>query len=246
MVKNKARQKEMLQLRVDGGWTLQMIGDKWGISRQRVQQIIGSTGDIATRKKKRRPQRIASWKIAEVVNGTKKTNEELMNITGISYYMLNKIKTGYGIRNKVGNGDSAAYRGSVGENKILKKLRNRGLPAVRKQYLDPYDIAVGSIRIDAKRATTTWEPPSSRRFSPVYRFTVGEGIKHREKADFYILLIDVPPKQDYFIIPSRDVPISYQAIVFAWPCFNERKWDEKIHWRGYHNRWDYIVDAYFD
>jgi len=37
----------MSRIRREDGWTLQMLGDKYGVSRQRVQQIIGSTGRLA-------------------------------------------------------------------------------------------------------------------------------------------------------------------------------------------------------
>jgi DNA-directed RNA polymerase specialized sigma subunit len=40
------RKKEMLNLRKKY-WTLQMIGRKYGVSRQRVAQIIGRTGKIS-------------------------------------------------------------------------------------------------------------------------------------------------------------------------------------------------------
>jgi DNA-directed RNA polymerase sigma subunit (sigma70/sigma32) len=39
------RKREMLQLR-DRGWTLQKIATKYGVSRQRVHQIIGATGRV--------------------------------------------------------------------------------------------------------------------------------------------------------------------------------------------------------
>lgn len=36
----KRRTKDILHLRFVEGWTLQAIGDKYGISRQRVDQIV--------------------------------------------------------------------------------------------------------------------------------------------------------------------------------------------------------------
>ena len=42
----KERKKEMLNLRKKY-WTLKMIGNKYGITRQRVAQIIGRTGKIS-------------------------------------------------------------------------------------------------------------------------------------------------------------------------------------------------------
>jgi len=42
----KERKREMLNLRKKY-WTLKMIGNKYGITRQRVAQIIGRTGKIS-------------------------------------------------------------------------------------------------------------------------------------------------------------------------------------------------------
>lgn len=43
---NEKRKAEMIRLR-RRGWTLQLIGKRYGVSRQRVYQIIGSTGTIS-------------------------------------------------------------------------------------------------------------------------------------------------------------------------------------------------------
>ena len=42
----KERKKEMLKLR-EKRWTLRMIGQRYGVTRQRVAQIIGKTGTIS-------------------------------------------------------------------------------------------------------------------------------------------------------------------------------------------------------
>lgn len=44
MEKNETRAAEMKRLRYKEFWTLQMIADRYGISRERVRQIIGNTG----------------------------------------------------------------------------------------------------------------------------------------------------------------------------------------------------------
>jgi DNA-binding CsgD family transcriptional regulator len=44
------RKLEMRRLRYGDGWTLQRIADRYGISRERVRQILGNTGSIASRR----------------------------------------------------------------------------------------------------------------------------------------------------------------------------------------------------
>ena len=41
------RNIEIKRLRNNEYWTLQRIGDKFGISRERVRQIVGNTGELA-------------------------------------------------------------------------------------------------------------------------------------------------------------------------------------------------------
>ena len=41
---NQERRRRMLQLRFVEGWTLQEIGVKFGMTRQRVAQIVGRSG----------------------------------------------------------------------------------------------------------------------------------------------------------------------------------------------------------
>lgn len=40
------RLKEMKRLRFEERWTLQQIGIKFGITRERVRQLIGNTGRL--------------------------------------------------------------------------------------------------------------------------------------------------------------------------------------------------------
>jgi len=46
MEEKKERKKEMDELR-KRYWTLRMIGKRYGISKQRVAQIIGPTGNVS-------------------------------------------------------------------------------------------------------------------------------------------------------------------------------------------------------
>lgn len=43
----KERKKEMLRLRHKKHWSLEMIGKRFGLSKQRIGQIIGPTGSIS-------------------------------------------------------------------------------------------------------------------------------------------------------------------------------------------------------
>lgn len=232
----KKRHDEMLRLRVEDGWTLQAIGDVWDISRERVRQIIGPTTKMARAVKEKA--------LMKTLRGNlDKTNDELAEITGLAVGTLTGYKSKYGLRNKIKKTNTGSYLGAIGEEKVIRQLANLGLPVTRKLFGDPYDIAVGEVRIDVKRATKAQSSPSCRCVSPLYRFNVKLGKKRRGATDFYVFLID-NGDEDYFIVPSKDIPTTLNRAAFAWPCANEKEWNKNINWRKYHNRWGYIADAY--
>lgn len=100
--------EEMIELRRQGV-TLQKIGDRLGISRQRVQQIIGNTRDIKPRKTKtpeeRRAARIkrradAFWSQVKI-----SSPDKCWEWTGIT----NPV-TGYGVYSFCGNHTRSTHR----------------------------------------------------------------------------------------------------------------------------------------
>lgn len=49
--------QELKRLRFEELWSLQMIGYAYGVSRERVRQVIGNTGFYATNKKRENNER---------------------------------------------------------------------------------------------------------------------------------------------------------------------------------------------
>ena len=75
------RDKEIERLRFEEGLTLQEIGDRFDISRERVRQVVGNTGWIANKKR-----------IAYVRSQIGKTNQELVKETGLSINTISRYR----------------------------------------------------------------------------------------------------------------------------------------------------------
>lgn len=216
-----ARLKEMVDLRKNG-YTLQKIGDKFGISRERVRQLIGNSGYMAFDLMHEERDRI-------VEESKDLTTPELRKKLGI----YNIPKRNY--HHPVENGDSGTYRGNVSEVRAAEIIRQHGFIAELMPLGHPFDILVNdSIRVDVKSAYHSLTSPSilRRSASPMWKFKVGKN--RRDLCDFYFCIIT--ETEDVFIIPSKDVPANMQFLAFCYPT--ERP--EIAKWQNYHDAYDLL------
>lgn len=218
-----ARLNEMVDLR-KSGYTLQKIAVKFGISRERVRQLIGNSGYMAF-------DLMHKEREAVVEKSKDLTTPELLKKLGISSGSLPKRNYHHPIENS----DSSTYRGNVAEVRAAEIIRQHGLTAELMPLQHPFDILVnGSIRLDVKSAHKPLTSPSilRRSTSPMWKFKVGKN--SRDKCDFYFCIIT--ETEDVFIIPSKDVPASMQFLVFCYPT--ERP--EIAKWQNYHDAYDLL------
>lgn len=211
--RNSARREEMRRLRFQEQLTIQEIADKYGISRERVRQIIGNTG--AGYKQKRRK--------AFVKSHPEMTNDVIASAIGCSEGTISQYRNGQRHALKGGN----IKRGADVENAVSSILSLNGVANELMPHHHPFDILVGNgKRLEVKSSFKMMKPKSAK--CAYYSFNTGR--KSRiGNCDFFALVI--VPTMDIFIVPSSEV--TYQ-IHIIYPAKTKTKWEQ------YHNRFDLL------
>ena len=202
---DEARQRnlDMIDLRFKKFWTLQKIGDKYGISRQRVAQILGNTG-----------RGYASAQKELLVSGKEElTNNQVAKETGlhprtIQYYRKNK-------RYKIdGDEKTPVVVGRKAEDWAIQLLKSKGFEVEGMPHRHPYDLEVNGWRVDVKYAGRLSPPPSlvGRIVSQHWTFHVGK--TYDDKCDFYFLITE---EEDIFIVPAKAIKTGTESIRFCYP-----------------------------
>ena len=207
---SETRKEDMIKLRYVDGWTLQRIGDKYGVSRQRVRQIIGKTGHIAKRD-------YDILKSDEFLDRTSHlTNDEISRLLNVPYHTVSKFRSK--IRHAVSNGDSGPGKGYKVEEIVSKQLEKNGIDNNLMSFAKEFDILAHDIvRIDVKAAFRPLGLSSSKSYryiNPMWSFQI-KGSKKKRDTDFYICVI--VPDKEFFVIPMDIVPKKQEYIRFCWP-----------------------------
>lgn len=190
----------MLSLRYDHGWTLNEIGILFGVTRERVRQIIGNSGWMAAKYRKREV-RAAPYEV---------TNQQLADELGLTYATVSYLRAG--IPKKAPSG-SLRRIGQKCEERVEEKLESLGYTVEKMAPNAPFDLLVdGEIKIDVKYASTKPNPPSKSALNNTqYQFKV-EG--HGEKdLDFFVFVAE----DDMFVVPHSAVPRQMKYVCFVWP-----------------------------
>lgn len=215
--------KEILSM-LDLGFTLEQVGCKFGVSRQRISQLVGKIESL----RKRKINMLSLYDTANM------TNSELSAlIGGKSSSIVSSYRNGE--RHAVKQ-NCTVFTGHYWEEKVIKKIMDIGLCAAGQEYKSPFDILVNNkIKIDVKAACVRYNPPTTSCTSPAYRFRLRDKIK--DQIDFYVFAI--AESEDYFIVPSTIIPANQTDIIFVWPS----KRPEIGRYQKYHDRWDLIFEA---
>ena len=222
-MRNKSKRNEVMKnLRFGDGIKLQEIANKYGISRERVRQVVGNSYGLA--------RKIRSNKEKEIVLAhPEMTNEQLSKFTGLGIGKISTLRSG--TRHKIDSGGTALL-GRDAENYVSGVLNNKGIKHKLMPYRHRFDILLENGKTADVKSTYVLSTPDSRKHS-VYVFHKQGGIK---QADFYICII--MKTKDVFVIPHQDVPKA-SMIVFPWPPkMNRSKYGK------YHNRFDLLRGEY--
>jgi len=201
------------------GNSLQEIGDKFGVSRERIRQIIGNTKGM---------RKFASDKLLDVFS-VNMTTGQASKISGLSYGHASHV---IGKFRHVPSGNGSCFGGYNGENVVAEKLVRAGFDCVLQSLHENYDILVNNIiKIDVKTAYAARHSLSRAKTqkSPYYTFNIRN---NRDCIDFYILYI--VPTDDIFIVPAKVLPI--RQILVSWPTLRPEL--GKV--QKYRNRFDLL------
>lgn len=185
----------------NSGMTLQQIGDKFNVCRERVRQIIGNTGTSFLRK--RGDEILRKMPESEIHNLSR---QDWIKCGGMKEAWW---KVGAKIHHKL-NGKSLSL-GQNGERYVSKTLAGLGIKNNLAGFRSHFDIALDCGKtIDVK----TCNSPKIRRKSVSKQWSFNVKKKSGKYADFFALVIW--PTKEIFIIPSN-LALKYIHIQFCWP-----------------------------
>ena len=194
-----SRNDEIKRLRENEKWSMDKIGMFFGISKQRVHQIIGSTGNYFV---SYHPEKARNFLSIDA----SKTTDEIKKETG------KKPRWG-GIRHRIDSG--AAGKGHRTEEYVSKILKEKNINNTLTNS-KPIDIVLDNgLFIEVKGRQKNDED--------YYFFALARDLK-KDKADFYILVID---DKECFVIPKDKIPPS-GSVGITWPTPLGK-------WQKYHN-----------
>lgn len=206
------RTTQIKRLRFVENWTLQMIADKYGVSRERVRQILGNTGTGFINEFHRK-----------LVTQYSLTNNRVSEITGLHTSTIMKYRKG--MRHDIEGGTVKA--GMDIEDYVSESLTKMGITNELKSHHHPFDIELlDGTRIDVKSSAPLKNfPKNTYNFHP-------PGKEKGEYADFYVCVTS--DTKDIFVIPFHEIkkgtPIRF--------CFPPKKKGSK--WHKFHNRFDLL------
>lgn len=219
---NKSRAAEMVRLRFEESKTLQEIANVYGISRERVRQIIGNSGSGYKLRRNRK----------KILSHPELTNDELSEYTGISVNVISTHRAMAGQRHTIKDGGHLKS-GTEGEIIVSDKLRELGIEHKLMGHMHKFDIILkNGKRIDVKTADSAIKPPSQHG-GAYYNFRITKFRSGQESyADFFILLIK--PENKFYVIPENEIAKSYLRITQS-PLKKE-----KLKYDKYINRFDLL------
>lgn len=225
----ETRKQDMWKLRFIDGLTLQAIGTKYGISRERVRQIIPDTGRFFRRK----------WTEEYIrLHGNVETYHDLKNVRGVrNVYTRNWGQT----RHRAISGRNQLFA-QYFEEKTNKILTDNGIENKLMPYLCGYDIETSSgIRIDVKASRMDVSKMATQRHNyPCWQLPE---MKSGRDCDFFFCFLPDESEEDgftYFVIPSfefYDLQIGSRIRV-PWPRMSQKP----SKWHKYHKAIDLIKE----
>ena len=199
------RKAEMLRLRFEEKWTLSEIGELFGVTKERVRQIIGNTGG-KDRKRKIKPEILA--RNESILSSTELTNQELSDKFGISKTRIGVIRGK--TRHAIEENCNSKY-GADAENVVASKLTVLGFKTELMPHKHPFDILIENfVRVDVK---STYKQRRKNKTYLYYSFSVRKN--SRQKCDFYVCYIH--PLDKFFVIPALEIPPQRSMITVSYP-----------------------------
>lgn len=208
----KTRSEEMIEMRKS--MTLQEIGDHFGVSRERVRQIVGNTGYEVQKRRISERERF-------ILEHPELTTKQLAESIGCGQNLVSSIRAD--IRHAIEPG--ALAKGTAVEDTVSALLHQHGIANELMPHFHAYDILLSNGKtIDVKSAHSIMNPPSSIGY-PYYHFPV----RKADYCDYFIFV--VVPEEQYYVVPAWDVKPENRITT------GTRKTPK---WRKYLERWDLL------
>lgn len=220
------REEEIRCLRYKEGWPLQKIADAYGLSKERIRQIVGNTGNMANE--------IWRQNFKEVASDPFLTNQELAEMFNVSPSTVSNHREGW----HIAGGKSNLTTNTNYVYRIAQEMERMGLDVELMPLHHGHHILVaGKIKI-AVRVSKGCIPPSQagRLINPVYHFNLRNRIG-KEPIDFYILITWAT--NDVFVVPADAIPDGQGDIGMVWPTARP----EIGKYQKYHNMFSLIFDS---
>lgn len=215
MTKDTKRTTEMKLLRKQGK-SLKEIGDIYGVTRERVRQIIGNTGAV----------------MREIFESTYKANEDKTRheaVLGIKRYKGSMLKAMGQVWHPASGG--VLKLGLDAEKRVSEKLTSLGIRHSLTPTRCSYDISIGDKKIEVKACFKSGFT-SKKQKRPSYRFHVRKGIKG-DYCDYFIFYIE--DTGNFFVVPNSEVN-NVETVYISDPP-SERAWSK---WHDFKNRFDLL------
>jgi hypothetical protein len=209
----KSRKEEMISMRNDG-CTHQEISYKYGISRERVRQIIGNTGRNFLRE----------WTIKntdpEVLKNL--TTEQALALRGTKIVIRELL-------GKISHPCRGGYckSGQDAEHLVSNKLSELGIKNHLMPNKSPFDIDAGGIRVEVKSPIIRSHPKSQ--YSGYYR---ASNLKGGSDTDVFVIVVE----DSFYVIPSIEIGKTANTIRIYYPP-NTRHTSK---WSKFINRFDLL------
>lgn len=219
------RNDKMKWLRFKEDWTLEELAAEYGISRQRVGQIVG-TNDYVNRKARR---------VRKIILATKEsvTDRELAERLDMAVATVARHRRG--IYRVAGPTTTVQYKAHDDRVRWFRtKLKRRGHNVrLYPPNTYPFDMIVDDrirVAISASNKTLNGNPSRYKAVSPMWRFRIPN------ESFGYDYLVCITGTNDVFVIPTNRLP-KRKYMTFCYPTLRESMSKYLI----YHNRYDLLA-----
>lgn len=207
------RNKEIKRLRLEEGKSLQEIAEIYGVSRERIRQIVPDTGNTF----------LSKWTESKVGEYDLSQYHNIHDLPG-SLSVWRKIWGKYRHNAKSGTVEI----GQQFENMASSILYEMGFKNTLMPNHHPFDILLDNgKRIDVKHSDFDISYMESQRCaSPTYRIS---NTKYGKDCDFFFVFIPYENQYVHFVIPSSKITTSDIRIVFPSMGRKPSKWSEYLY-----------------
>lgn len=226
----KNRKIEMERLRFEERASTAQIGKKFGVSGERVRQIIGNTSHlIGIYSRYSNTLHNQEW----MAQRSDKTHKEIADEIGCHARYVDGFRLDREYPYKPNSVLGKTKNKILYVKDVLSNLSELNVIVMPRQ--SPYNLlANNDTCISVRVCMSGWNPPSQKKKSPAYRFRLNNKIY----TDFYVLIIDDRENDVYaeFIVPTEDIRYSAEFAVFCYPAL----YSNKSKYLKYRDRWDLI------